>query len=555
MGEVSYKDFRDRIRRRIWVSPGEPSNLVEAHNNMFLQAMIDLSKWVEILQVNNTSVIKACSAYVQCAKTLYEAPAGFIRRVYTIANDEWCDRVEYWRSDFPTVECMARNLITKWVPPTNAGLPALQQGIKHAEASTDLKPGTDTNYGRARTGVWAVYRKRLYVFPWLQSNESLVLEWDGYKKDWTDDDILDEDYWSPDVEAAIESFVRWKDELNFGSPERAADFRREYEGDSANPGGKRGDLMYWSKRMLEQRESLQPCVSPRYPTSEEVEDDETPVTTPESSFAIIGDYGAPLNGTAEADVAALVKSWDDGDKFFIVTVGDNIYSAHTDPDTYEVAVEPYYGDYITDDLTTNRFWPAIGNHDRNDPVGGLQAYFDYFTLPNNERYYDFVKGAVHIFVLHSALQSLGATPPEADGLSATSKQALWLKAKLALSTAKWKVVIVQDSPYTLHPADYPGHTILRWPYKDWGADVVVTGDIHAYERYEVSGFPYINCGCGGTVLEGSFNADAGDLITPFNKFKQLGTYGALKCEATCTDLTIQFIGLAGTVIDELALTK
>lgn len=552
MGQVSYKDFRTRIRRRIWVSPGEPRNLVSTHDEMFKQAMIEIGKWVEILQVNNTSVFKACSTYVQCAKTLTDAPAGVIRRVYTIANDVWCDPVSYWREDFQRLECMARNLITNWVAPENRGLPALQQGVRLAEASTDINPGTDNVYGRARIGVWAVYRKRLYLFPWLQSNESLVVEWDGFKTDWTDDDVLDEDYWTPDVEAAIETFVRWKHEQNFGAPDRAATFKREFYGDAMNPGGQLGDLIYWSKKQIEQQESIEPCASPRVPTTAEVEDDATPAVTPDSAFAIIGDYGKPTNGTAELDVATMVKGWDDGEKFFIVTAGDNIYTPTT---SYEEAVTPFYGDYITDDLTTNRFWPALGNHDYNDPIGGLDAYQEYFTLPNNERYYDFVKGATHFFILNSSLQTLGAQPPDPDGLSVTSKQALWLKAKLALSTAKWKIVVVQDPPYTLHPADYPGHAILRYPFKDWGADVVVSGDFHAYERYEVSGFPYIVCGCGGATLEGSFHADGGNVVTPFNKFKQLGTYGAIRGTATCTELVLQFRGLGDVVVDELKLTK
>lgn len=546
MGQVSYKDFRTRIRKRLWVSPGEPRNLVAAHDEMFKQAMIDLGKWVECLQVNNTSVFPACSSYVECAKTIVESPAGAIKRVYAIANDEWCDRVFYWKSEFRELECKARNLITTWTPPENIGLPALQQGIKFAEK------GTDSSVGRARIGVWATYRRRFYLFPWLQSNESLVIEWDGYKTDWNDADILDETYWTPDVEAAIASFVKWQHELYYGSPDQRDAFRAQYQGDGANPGGQRGDLMYWSKKLIEQRDSIEPCAETRLPTSAELTDDAIPETTPDSQFAIIGDFGNPTNGTAESDVAVLVKGWDDGKgKFFIVTSGDNIYAP---TNKYSVAVTPFYGDYITQDLTTNRFWPALGNHDYTDPIGGVQAYYDFFKLPNNERYYDFVKGATHFFILNSSLASLGSTPPDPDGLTATSKQALWLKAKLALSTAKWKIVVVQDPPYTLG-TDYPGHSILRWPYQAWGADIVISGDTHAYERYDVAGFPYIVCGTGGAVLLNSLNADAGHLLTAYTQITDDGRYGALKCSATCTELLIQFMGLGNVLIDELKLTK
>lgn len=550
MGQVSYNDLRKRIRKRIWPG-GEPRNLAEAHNDFFVQAMIELGKWVECLRLNNTSVYPACSTYVECAKTIVEEPIGSIRRVYTIANDDWCDRVYFWRSDFSAMERQARNLIRTWTPPQNKGLTALQQGIKFAEASTDLRPGTDSPYGRARTGVWALYRHRFYLFPWIQSNESLVIEWDGYKKDWQDADVLDEELWTPDVEDAIASFVKWKHELNYGAPERAVTFKREFYGDPLTPGGQLGDLMYWCKRQMEQRDAIEPSADPRSPTFAEVTDDAIPEETPDSQFAIIGDFGDPDNGTKEQEVADMVKGWDDGEeKFFIVTLGDNIYAPAV---SYEESITPFYGDYVTDDLTTNRFWPAIGNHDRNDPTGGIQAYYDYFSLPNNERYYDFVKGTVHFFILHSALSALGGTVHEPDGLTQTSIQAMWLKAKLALSTAKWKVVIVQDPPYTLG-TDYPGHTILRWPFKDWGADVLVAGDTHAYERYEVDGFPYVVAGTGGTELAGSLNADAGNLLTAYKKFTAL-QYGALKGEADCETLKLEFMALPGTVVDTLTLTK
>ena len=42
----------------------------------------------------------------------------------------------------------------------------------------------------------------------------------------------------------------------------------------------------------------------------------------------------------------------------------------------------------------------MGNHDFTDG-GGSTAYFNYFTLPNNERYYDYVQGPVHFFVIDS----------------------------------------------------------------------------------------------------------------------------------------------------------
>src|SRR5918912_3949050 len=97
-------------------------------------------------------------------------------------------------------------------------------------------------------------------------------------------------------------------------------------------------------------------------------------------------------------------------------------------------IYPYKGSYGPG-ATTNKFWPCLGNHDWGESwpsTNQSQPYLSYFTLPNNERYYDYVKGPVHFFVLDSDYN-------EPDGNTSTSIQAQWLKKKLALATEPWKV--------------------------------------------------------------------------------------------------------------------
>src|SRR5918999_2176174 len=163
------------------------------------------------------------------------------------------------------------------------------------------------------------------------------------------------------------------------------------------------------------------------------------VTSPQEpdsiTFAAIGDYGS--NDANELDVSLLVKSWNPD---FIITLGDNNYpdgeAATIDASIgkyYREFIYPYRGTYGAG-ASTNRFWPCIGNRDWDNQTGAkLQPYLDYFTLPNNERYYDFVRGPVHFFVLDSEAE-------EPDGITSTSVQAQWLRNKLAASTAPWKIV-------------------------------------------------------------------------------------------------------------------
>jgi len=116
-------------------------------------------------------------------------------------------------------------------------------------------------------------------------------------------------------------------------------------------------------------------------------------------FAVIGDYGS--GNHVERDVAQMVESWKPD---FIATVGDNNYpigEAETIDQNigkfFHAYISPYKGNYGTG-ATTNRFFPIIGHRDWDSP-NGLQPYLDYFSLPGNERYYEFVWGPVHFFML------------------------------------------------------------------------------------------------------------------------------------------------------------
>jgi len=261
---------------------------------------------------------------------------------------------------------------------------------------------------------------------------------------------------------------------------------------------------------------------------------ETPVR-----FAVIGDYGS--GGAPAKDVAALVLGWQPD---FIITTGDNNYpdgSAETIDahigQFYHSFIYPYKGRF-GEGADQNRFFPALGNHDWM--TENAQPYLDYFTLPGNERYYDFVWGPLHLF-------ALDGDPHEVDGVNRDSKQAKWLRERLANSTAPWKIVYVHQPPYSsgLHGSV----TWMRWPFREWGASVVLAGHDHVYERLLIDGFPYFVNGLGGggiyrfgKVLEGS--------VVRYN-----GDYGAMLVEADSQTIKFQFITRQGEVIDTYVLTR
>ena len=77
--------------------------------------------------------------------------------------------------------------------------------------------------------------------------------------------------------------------------------------------------------------------------------------------------------------------------------------------------------------------------------------------------------------------------------------ALWLAwsgtLSRAASSAPWQMVLLHHAPYSsgLHGS----MAAMQWPYQAWGADAVLAGHDHDYERLQVGKIPYFVNGLGG----------------------------------------------------------
>jgi hypothetical protein len=264
-----------------------------------------------------------------------------------------------------------------------------------------------------------------------------------------------------------------------------------------------------------------------------------PPSTRPVTFAVIGDFGAA--GENEGKVADLVRARDPD---FIITTGDNNYPDGA-AETIDANIGQYFYDFIAPYRGTygegakhNRFFPSLGNHDWRAP--GAAPYLDYFELPDNERYYDVVRGSVHLFAIDS-------DPHEPDGIDAGSIQAQWLKAELARSSAPWKVVYFHHPPYS---SGSHGPTLaMRWPFREWGASIVYAGHDHHYERLLVEGFPYVVNGVGGKELY-PLGFRPPESLSGFDD-----VHGAVFVEATERRFASRFTSTDGATLDELVLTR
>lgn len=250
-------------------------------------------------------------------------------------------------------------------------------------------------------------------------------------------------------------------------------------------------------------------------------------------FAVIGDFGV-TTPDAQA-VADLVRSWQPD---FVATTGDNNYPSGA-ATTIDEHIGRYYGDFIAPyqgrfgpGATVNRFFPVLGNHDWD--TADAAPYRGYFALPGNERYYETSVGPLRLFALDS-------DPREPDGVTSDSRQAAWLRERLSQSTACWNLVFVHHPPFSsgLHGSNL----WTQWPYRAWGADAVLSGHDHSYERIVRDGFPFFVNGLGGAPRYPFAAPVTGSAV------RFADAHGALRVTASRHDITYEFITVDGALVD------
>ncbi|NBB20078.1 hypothetical protein GVN20_12000 [Runella sp. CRIBMP] len=215
-------------------------------------------------------------------------------------------------------------------------------------------------------------------------------------------------------------------------------------------------------------------------------------------------------------------------------------------------------------------WISLGNHDygyrpyADSTIAGYNA-FSYPTMAEaggvpsaSKGYYSFDLGDAHIIMLNpyhpDAFLTRGSIPGCTGGgwLCLTSypmsmfllkfdepanrlnifnqlQQVKWLKADLAATTKKWKIVLFHTPPYTkgTHDSDAPStawdkpegelkimRELLVPVLEQYKVDLIVTSHTHAYDR------SFLMQGVTGTPTKAQFRANPNQLLQNWS-----GTYG------------------------------
>ncbi len=250
-----------------------------------------------------------------------------------------------------------------------------------------------------------------------------------------------------------------------------------------------------------------------------------------------GDIAACSSSNDEATAALL-----DTISGVVFTAGDNAYQDGT-TQQYASCYAPTWGRH------RERTRPTPGSHDYHTP--GAVPYFSYFGTNAGEPgkgYYSYDVGAWHVVALNSNIARGTGSPQEQ-----------WLRADLAAHPTQCTVAYGYNPRFSsgVHGNDATMTAIWQALY-DGGADVVISGHDHIYERFAPQtpdGTPDANRGIREFVV-GTGGADLTSVVSVQgnSEVRISGVFGVLKLTLQATSYSWRFIAARGSSTTDFGTT-
>ncbi|MEX2156255.1 MAG: PKD domain-containing protein [Gemmatimonadales bacterium] len=247
-----------------------------------------------------------------------------------------------------------------------------------------------------------------------------------------------------------------------------------------------------------------------------------------------GDIGDCLR-TGDDSTGALL----DRIEGIVMPLGDNAYLDGT-PEEYANCYDPAWGRHKA------RSRPVAGNHDYNTP--GATGYYGYFGAAAGDPakgYYSYTLGSWFVIVLNTGTDS----PPN---YAVGSPQEQWLRAELASHSQQCVLAMFHHPRFstTLGRGLRPEVKPLWDALYEYGADLVINGHDHSYQRFAPQkpdgtadpayGIRQITVGTGGG--EGLYQW--GDVV-PNLDVRDNETWGVIKVTLRQSGYDWQFVPVTG----------
>lgn len=552
---LTFAQFKKKVFEKAFPT-GEPDTLTSQLRDDVVAALIDVQTYCRFYRAKNINVYPFCSTLLFNGATVVTAPRGKIQRVYTLPSDKADCPIYYdFIENFDEFLNWLHATRPTWLATPSEGLPSLPYGFEYASEVN--------NKGyRFSWGSYSIHNGKLYLGQRIESDERIFIDWDGVKRKYAEEDIIpiSGDFEDDGGDEGIEL-------IDVVVPFVLSRYRF-YEEDYANQklhlaqfSAARAEIIWRHKNdskpkpeMLEKRYN-QPKTTGVWPFAVEpccVADAAS--DSDDVVFAIVNDFdGAEAAGS---QLATMIESWGAS---FVASAGD-IWNNDTAGDTVDELDSttgqyfrkfffPYRGTSGDQYASEQLIFTGIGNHERT-PAARLPIVKDFFNLPpikrggqivTNPGYYEVQKGIVHFFFIDSDSAA-------DEGNTANSSQAAYILGKLRASTAKWKIVFVHTPPYYSANTADGGFANLRWDFT--GADLIVSGHIHNYERLSVNSIPYIVSGMGGHAID-----NFGSQIRSDSQVRYNAEAAALRLTANCSSLLVECISIGGTTADSFTIEK
>ena len=221
----------------------------------------------------------------------------------------------------------------------------------------------------------------------------------------------------------------------------------------------------------------------------------------------------------------------------VYTLGDNAYPDGT-ATQFRNCYDPTWGKY------KKRTKPTVGNHEYH--TARAKPYFDYFGAragAPRRGYYSYDRGSWHIVALNSNCNRVG-------GCGRRSPQGRWLRRDLANNPSQCTLAYFHHPLYASGtgsdtPEVKPFWTMLH----DRGADVILSGHAHRYERFapitpsgarSANGIRQFIAGTGGEPGGRQYGPN-----DPNMQIKKTKTPGVLKLNLRAGSYSWKFVPVAG----------
>jgi len=214
-----------------------------------------------------------------------------------------------------------------------------------------------------------------------------------------------------------------------------------------------------------------------------------PPTPPTVTLLAVGDIGS-CDGLADESVAALAVDLIGATQGVVALLGDTVYPKGTTAE-FDACFDPAWQPIFS------RLRPVPGNHEYETPAA--TGYFDEFAnlLPGDRGagWYAYQHGDWLILALNSNCEAIGGCGPD-------SPQYRWLAERLAADNSNCVLAYWHHPRYSSGRHGSDDLTEPLWSLlADAGADLVLSGHDHTYERFApIDGIRQFVVGTGGRSL-------------------------------------------------------